>query len=58
MDEFEIINNYLKPLSKKNNIKNWKRKEVLFDPKFYLISLVMFFIIKLSYNSSNNSNRH
>jgi predicted MFS family arabinose efflux permease len=26
---------------KKNNIKNWTRKEVLFDPKFYLISLVM-----------------
>jgi len=26
---------------KKNNIKNWKRKEVLLDPKFYLISLVM-----------------
>ena len=25
---------------KKNNIKNWTRKEVLFDPKFYLISLV------------------
>ena len=27
--------------SKKNNIKNWTRKEVLLDPKFYLISLVM-----------------
>ena len=26
---------------KKNNIKNWTRKEVLFDPKFYLISLLM-----------------
>jgi len=26
---------------KKNNIKSWKRKEVLLDPKFYLISLVM-----------------
>ena len=26
---------------KKNNIKNWKRKEVLLDPKFYIISLVM-----------------
>jgi len=26
---------------KKHNIKNWKRKEVLLDPKFYLISLVM-----------------
>ena len=26
---------------KKNNIKNWTRKEVLLDPKFYLISLVM-----------------
>ena len=26
---------------KKNNIKNWTRKEILFDPKFYLISLVM-----------------
>ncbi len=26
---------------KKSNIKNWTRKEVLFDPKFYLISLVM-----------------
>jgi MFS family permease len=26
---------------KKKNIKNWKRKEVLLDPKFYLISLVM-----------------
>jgi len=26
---------------KKNNIKSWTRKEVLFDPKFYLISLVM-----------------
>ena len=26
---------------KKINIKNWKRKEVLLDPKFYLISLVM-----------------
>jgi len=26
---------------KKNNIKNWKRKEILLDPKFYLISLVM-----------------
>ena len=28
-------------LNKKKNIKNWKRKEVLLDPKFYLISLVM-----------------
>jgi len=28
-------------LSKKNNIKNWTRKEILLDPKFYLISLVM-----------------
>jgi len=27
--------------SKKNNIKSWTRKEVLLDPKFYLISLVM-----------------
>ena len=26
---------------KKNKIKNWKRKEILLDPKFYLISLVM-----------------
>jgi len=26
---------------KKNNIKNWTRKEVLLDPKFYIISLVM-----------------
>ncbi|MDC6465136.1 MFS transporter [Pelagibacteraceae bacterium] len=26
---------------KKNNIKNWTRKEVILDPKFYLISLVM-----------------
>ena len=26
---------------KKNNIKSWTRKEVLFDPKFYLISLLM-----------------
>ena len=26
---------------KKNNIKSWKRKEVLMDPKFYIISLVM-----------------
>jgi len=26
---------------KKNNIKNWSRKEVILDPKFYLISLVM-----------------
>ena len=26
---------------KKNNIKSWTRKEVLLDPKFYLISLVM-----------------
>ena len=26
---------------KKNNIKSWTRREVLFDPKFYLISLVM-----------------
>ena len=26
---------------KNNNIKNWTRKEVLLDPKFYLISLVM-----------------
>jgi len=26
---------------KKNNIKNWTRKEVLFDPKFYLLSLLM-----------------
>ena len=26
---------------KKNNINNWKRKEVLLDPKFYIISLVM-----------------
>ena len=26
---------------KKNNIKSWKRKEVLLDPKFYIISLVM-----------------
>jgi len=26
---------------KKNNIKNWTRKEVLLDPKFYLISLLM-----------------
>ena len=28
-------------ISKKNNIKNWTRKEVLLDPKFYLISLLM-----------------
>ena len=28
-------------LTKKDNIKNWTRKEVLFDPKFYLISLLM-----------------
>ena len=27
--------------SKKNNIKSWTRKEVLLDPKFYLISLIM-----------------
>jgi len=27
--------------SKNNNVKNWKRKEILLDPKFYLISLVM-----------------
>jgi MFS family permease len=27
--------------SKKSNIKSWTRKEVLLDPKFYLISLVM-----------------
>ena len=26
---------------KRNNIKNWTRKEVLLDPKFYLISMVM-----------------
>ena len=26
---------------KRSNIKNWKRKEVILDPKFYLISLVM-----------------
>ena len=26
---------------KNKNIKNWKRKEILLDPKFYLISLVM-----------------
>ena len=26
---------------KKNNIKNWTRKEVLLDPKFYIISLLM-----------------
>ncbi|MDC1476013.1 MFS transporter [Pelagibacteraceae bacterium] len=26
---------------KKTNIKSWTRREVLFDPKFYLISLVM-----------------
>ena len=26
---------------KKTDIKSWSRKEVLFDPKFYLISLVM-----------------
>jgi len=26
---------------KKNNIKSWTRKEILLDPKFYLISLVM-----------------
>jgi len=26
---------------KHKNIKNWRRKEILFDPKFYLISLVM-----------------
>ncbi|MBA1338457.1 MAG: putative arabinose efflux permease, MFS family [Pelagibacterales bacterium] len=26
---------------KKNNIKSWTRKEVLLDPKFYLISLLM-----------------
>ena len=26
---------------KKNNIKSWTRQEVLIDPKFYLISLVM-----------------
>ena len=26
---------------KKNNIKSWNRKELLLDPKFYLISLVM-----------------
>ena len=26
---------------KKTNIKSWTRKDVLFDPKFYLISLVM-----------------
>ena len=26
---------------KKNKIKSWTRKEVIFDPKFYLISLVM-----------------
>tara|TARA_B110000438_G_scaffold103028_1_gene101906 strand:- start:1477 stop:2688 length:1212 start_codon:yes stop_codon:yes gene_type:complete len=26
---------------KKNNIKSWTRKEVILDPKFYLISLVM-----------------
>jgi len=26
---------------KSSNIKNWKRKEILLDPKFYLISLVM-----------------
>ena len=25
----------------KNNIKSWTRKEVLYDPKFYLISLLM-----------------
>ena len=24
-----------------NNIKNWSRKEVLFDPKFYILSLTM-----------------
>ena len=27
--------------SKESNIKSWTRKDVLFDPKFYLISLVM-----------------
>ena len=27
--------------TKKNNIKNWTRNEILTDPKFYLISLVM-----------------
>ena len=26
---------------KRSNIKNWSRKEVILDPKFYLISLVM-----------------
>ena len=26
---------------KNGNIRNWKRKEILLDPKFYLISLVM-----------------
>ena len=26
---------------KRNNIKSWTRRELLFDPKFYLISLVM-----------------
>jgi len=26
---------------KKSNIKSWKRQEILLDPKFYLISLVM-----------------
>ena len=26
---------------KENNIKSWTRKDVLYDPKFYLISLVM-----------------
>ena len=31
----------LKINEKKKNIKNWTRKEVLLDPKFYLISLVM-----------------
>ena len=28
-------------LNNKNNIKSWTRKEVLYDPKFYLISLLM-----------------
>ena len=31
----------IKSSAKRNNIKNWSRKEVLLDPKFYLISLVM-----------------
>ena len=31
----------LNKITKKKNIKNWTRKEILLDPKFYLISLVM-----------------